>query len=322
MTTLPLQEMRHRFEADFYEHEPLSRHTSARVGGPADVLLTADSAQALAQIAVFLWQHELPVFILGGGSNILVSDAGVRGVVVLNRARQVEFNEVDDPPSVWAESGANFGALARQACQRGLSGLEWAVGVPGTLGGAVVGNAGAHNGDMSGCLIVAEILHRTEAMKLALNQDPIAELWPVERLDYHYRSSQLKNLAGQIVVLAARLQLARSTPVDAVAIADAFTAYRRRTQPPGASLGSMFKNPPGDYAGRLVEAAGLKGFRRGEAEISTLHANFFVNRGNATAADIYSLIETAQTTVKEKFGVSLELEVELVGEWQIERNAK
>ncbi len=196
------------------------------------------------------------------------------------------------------------------------------MGVPGTLGGAVVGNAGAHDGAIAGSLIVAEILHRNAAMKLALNQDPIAELWPVERLEYRYRSSLLKSLSGQVVVLAARLQLQRSTLAQAVGAADTFTAYRRRTQPPGATMGSMFKNPPGDYAGRLVEAAGLKGLRRGDAEISTLHANFFVNRGSATAADIYSLIETAHASVKEKFGVSLELEVELVGEWQVERSPK
>ena len=322
MTALPIQELRRRFEAGFSEHALLSRHTSARVGGPADVLLIAESSQDLARMAVFLWQHELPVFILGGGSNLLVSDAGVRGVVVLNRARKVIFNPADNPPSVWAESGANFGSLARQACQHGLSGLEWAVGVPGTLGGAVVGNAGAHASDMVASLIVAEILHRNACMKLASNQDPIAELWPVERLEYTYRNSVLKSQAGQAVVLAARLHLQPSNPAEATARADAFTAYRHRTQPPGATMGSMFKNPAGDYAGRLIEAADLKGLRRGQAEISSLHANFFVNHGGATAADIYSLIETAQKMVKDKFGVSLELEVELVGEWQTERSPK
>lgn len=289
---------------------PLDRFTSARVGGTAEILLEVESADELAQAATLLWSEGVAWKILGGGSNVLVSDSGVRGVVVVNRARKVSFDEDSDPPTVWAESGANFGLVARQAASRGLSGLEWAAGIPGTIGGAVVGNAGAHGGDMAGNLIVATILQRNLEDGV-----PIRVTWPVKRFEYAYRTSQLKRMPGQAVVLEAQLRLQRSTPEGVQAKMDEYVSYRRRTQPPGASMGSMFKNPPGDYAGRLIEAAGLKGVQVGDAQISTLHANFFINHGEATAADIYALIELAKRAVAEKFGVHLELEIELVGNW-------
>ena len=288
----------------------LDRFTSARVGGAAEVLLEVDSAEELEQAATLLWSEALPWKLLGGGSNVLVSDTGVRGVVVINRARKVRFEEDIDPPTVWAESGANFGLVARQAAIRGLSGLEWAAGIPGTVGGAVAGNAGAHGGDMAGNLIVATILHRNTE-----DGAPVRETWPVERLEYAYRSSLLQRMLGKAVVLDAQLSLQRSTPEEVQAQIDKFVNYRRLTQPPGASMGSMFKNPPGDYAGRLIEAAGLKGVQVGDAQISTLHANFFINHGEATAADVYALIELAKRIVAEKFGVHLVLEIELVGDW-------
>jgi len=291
---------------------PLERYTSARVGGPADALVEIKSADELAQIAGLLWREGLPWILVGGGSNILVADAGVRGVVVVNRARRVSLAESREPPQVWAESGANLGLISRQAASRGLSGLEWAGGIPGTLGGAVVGNAGAHGGDMAGSLAVAEILHHDPNVQEGM---PAREGWLVDRLDYAYRTSRLKHLPGQAVVLAATLRLERSTPQAVQAKLDELVAYRRRTQPPGASMGSMFRNPPGDYAGRLIDAAGLKGKRIGGAEISTLHGNFFINTGRATAADILSLIAVARECVYERFGVHLELEIELVGEW-------
>jgi UDP-N-acetylmuramate dehydrogenase len=291
---------------------PLARYTSARVGGPADVLLEVQSIDELVQASTLLWQEGLGWLILGGGSNVLVSDAGIRGVVVLNLARQVHFNQTGVSPSVWAESGANLGLIARQAAAKGLSGLEWAAGVPGTIGGAVVGNAGAHGGDMAGNLIVAEILHQGEKMQEGM---PNREVWPVERLEFAYRTSWLKRHAGQAVVLSARLRLEYSTPDVVQGKMEEYVKYRRRTQPPGASMGSMFKNPPGDYAGRLIDAAGLKGVRIGDAQISTLHGNFFINHGQAKAAEIYQLIDMVRKVVFEKFGVRLELEIELVGDW-------
>jgi UDP-N-acetylmuramate dehydrogenase len=294
-----------RLQADL----PLARFTAARLGGPADIFLEVRSLDELVRAASLLWQAGRAFTILGGGSNVLISDLGVRGVVLLNRARRVRFDLESDPPSVWAESGANFGRLARQAAQKGLSGLEWAAGIPGTLGGAVVGNAGAHGGDMAASLLLAEILHHHGQMEIH------RQTWPVKDLQYAYRTSRLKRQPGEAVVLGARLRLAHASHVEVQARLDELVAYRRRTQPPGASMGSMFKNPPGDYAGRLIEAAGLKGTRIGQARISRLHGNFFVNLGGARARDVYGLIRLAQDTVQARFGVRLELEVELLGEW-------
>jgi UDP-N-acetylmuramate dehydrogenase len=313
----------------------LSRYCAARVGGAADALLAVHTGDELAEACTTLWQIGGPFTILGGGSNVLISDRGVHGVVVLNQARRVRFG-VDEwgqktperrvPQQevlVWAESGANFGALARQAAQRGLAGLEWAAGIPGTIGGAVVGNAGAHGGDIAGNLIMAEILHHEGH---GVTMTTTRSNWSQEKLGFSYRSSSLKRHqpsadAGAesaqpwAAVLSAVLRLERSSAQAVKARSDELLVYRRRTQPPGASMGSMFKNPPGDYAGRLIEAAGLKGARRGQAEISSLHANFFINRGRATATDIYELIRLAQASVLDQFGVALELEIELLGEW-------
>lgn len=307
-----LSELRSRYGERLQENQPLSRLTSARVGGLADALLEAQTSEELAHMTAFAWMHQVPCFILGGGSNILVSDRGIRGLVIVNHARAIRFDDGGVNPTVWVESGANFGSLARQSCARGLAGLEWAVGIPGTVGGAVVGNAGAHGADMSGNLLLAEILHCNQLV----SYDMMKESWPVESFDYGYRTSALKRAPGEMVVLVALLKLERSTAEAAQAKADAYNAHRRRTQPPGATMGSMFKNPLGDYAGRLIEAAGLKGARVGDAEISTLHANFFVNRGQATASEIYQLILMAQKRVADRFQTQLELEIELVGEWE------
>jgi UDP-N-acetylmuramate dehydrogenase len=290
----------------------LSRYTAARLGGPAEALFVANTVSDLIQAVELAWREELPHVILGGGSNVLVSDAGVSALVIVNRARRTRFDEAAWPPVVWAESGANFGVLARQAAQHGLGGLAWAAGIPGTLGGAVVGNAGAHGGDMAGNLLMAEILHRTGAGR---EVEITHEQWSVNEMNYSYRSSQLKLQPGNAVVLSATLRLERSSPQVENSRLEELVMYRRRTQPPGASMGSMFKNPPGDYAGRLIEAAGLKGTCIGDAQISDLHANFFINRGDARAEHVRALIELAQREVAEQFGVMLELEVELIGEW-------
>lgn len=291
----------------------LAYYTTMRVGGPADALVLAETADELAGITTELWKTDLPFMILGGGSNVLVSDAGVRGVVVISRARPGERFHIADPESpesgsIWAEAGVNLSALARQTAARGLSGLEWASAIPGTVGGAVVGNAGAHGGDMAGSLSVAEILHRREGH----------QTWPVERLEYRYRGSALKGMhtpQPPAVVLSATFKLAQSTPEAVQEKVNVIAEKRRQSQPPGASMGSMFRNPPGDYAGRLIEAAGLKGTRVGGAEISSQHANFFINKGNATAADIYALVEIAKKAVADQLGVRLELEIELIGDY-------
>ena len=285
------------------ENVPLAPYTSARIGGPADIFLMADTSAELARIVKLLWKNDMPFTLLGGGSNVLVSDKGVRGVVVLNRAKGVKF-VTGDQPSVKAESGVVFSNLANRCASKGLAGLEWAAAVPGTVGGAVYGNAGAFGGDVSGDLISAELL--TMEGK---------ETFTVEQFGYGYRTSVLKRGELKAMVLSAEFALINSTKDDVTVKIQQFSAHRKATQPPGASMGSMFKNPEGTYAGKLIEDAGLKGTRIGNAEISPLHGNFFINHENTKAEDIRALIELVQKTVKEKQGVELELEIELVGEW-------
>jgi UDP-N-acetylmuramate dehydrogenase len=285
------------------ENVSLAPYTSARIGGPADILITADSADELARTIKLLRKQEIDYIILGGGSNVLVSDRGVRGVVVLNRAKAVRFHH-GEQPSVTAESGVIFSNLANRCAAKGLSGLEWAATVPGTIGGAVYGNAGAFGGDMAGSLVWAELL--TENGR---------EKFTTEQMGYGYRTSLLKRGELDGVVLCAELRLQDSTREAVSATIEQFGAHRKATQPPGASMGSMFKNPDGDYAGKLIDSAGLKGTRIGNAEISPVHGNFFINHGATRAEDIRALIELVMKTVKEKHGVDLELEVELVGDW-------
>ena len=300
--TLPaLAALRDVFGACLLLDEPLAKHTSARIGGPADAFLVAETSADLEQAARAAWAHDLPLFILGGGSNILISDTGVRGLVVHNQADAVHF----DGQTVRAGSGLSTIHMARRAAQRGLAGLEWAIGIPGTLGGAVYGNAGAHGGDMAG------IVTRVQA----ITPDGPLELTG-EQMVYQYRSSILKRERRRCVVLSAELRLTPADPAAIKARMKEYTDYRKRTQPPGATIGSMFKNPPGDYAGRLIEAAGLKGQRLGGAEISAVHANFFLNAGDACAADVKALADLAIREVEARFGKRLELEIELVGEWR------
>jgi UDP-N-acetylmuramate dehydrogenase len=285
------------------ENVSLAPYTSARIGGPADVLITVESADELARTIKLLQKQEIEYILLGGGSNVLVSDRGVRGVVVLNRAKGVRFHG-GDQPSVTAESGVIFSNLANRCAVKGLSGLEWAATVPGTIGGAVYGNAGAFGGDMAGNLVWADLLTEDGRKKFT-----------AEQMAYGYRTSILKRGELDGIVLCAELRLENSTREAVSTTVEQFGAHRKATQPPGASMGSMFKNPDGDYAGKLIEAAGLKGTRIGNAEISPVHGNFFLNHGATRAEDIRALIELVIKTVKEKQGVELELEVELVGEW-------
>jgi UDP-N-acetylmuramate dehydrogenase len=304
-TSTPLEPLRAAFGGRLQENILMANYTTAHVGGPVDAAVIAQSAAELENAVQSLWDLKVSFFLLGSGSNVLVSDAGLRGVVVINRAHTVKIDTHTSPPTVWAESGANLSATARQLALRGLSGLEWAANIPGSVGGAVYGNAGAYKMDVKACLVLAEILHRTQGR----------QSWPGARLEFDYRSSILKRDPGQAVVLAARFGLTASTKDEVQARMDSYNAQRRRSQPPGASLGSMFKNPAGDYAGRLIEAAGLKGTRSGGAQISKMHANFFVNDQQASAKDIWGLIQLAHRTVQDKFGINLDLEVELLGEW-------
>jgi len=301
-----ISELRNLFGDRLQENVSMANYTTARVGGNAEAMLIAHTTEDLERAAQKLWEHDVPFYLLGAGSNILVSDKGLSGVVIINRARNIKIDVHSDPVTVLAESGANLGSVARQVALRGLSGLEWAATIPGSVGGAVYGNAGAHGGDMAGNLVLAEILHRNQGK----------QTWTVEQMAYSYRSSALKRNPGQAIILDARMQLTPSTVQAVQERMDANSAQRRQTQPPGASLGSMFKNPAGDFAGRLIEAAGLKGARMGGVEISPIHANFFVNNDQATASDIWKMIQMARKAVQQKFGITLELEVELLGEWE------
>jgi UDP-N-acetylmuramate dehydrogenase len=309
-----LESLRNVFGERLQVDVPLKRYTAARIGGNADAMITANSVNELVETVKTLWGSGIPFVILGSGSNVLVSDEGVKQVVVLNRARKITFNPQTETQTVLVESGANLGALARQAAAHGFSGLEWAAGIPGTVGGAVYGNAGAHGTDMSGNLVLANILQLNPGNG-DNTRDGVQENWPVERFEYAYRSSIIKRQPGCIVILAALLKLDISS-VEAVQVKmEEFRILRQQSQPSGASLGSIFKNPEGDHAGRLIEAAGLKGATIGKVEISRKHANFFINQGNAKASDYATLISLAQEKVSEKFGVKLELEIELIGDW-------
>lgn len=304
-----LDKLREIFGSKLQENVRMAHYTTARVGGVVDGLLPVYTVDELAKAAQALWELELSFRILGSGANILVSDEGFHGVMVLNRAHNLKIRSNAVPPSVLAESGAIFGTVARQTALRGLSGLEWATSVPGTVGGAVYGNAGAHGSDIAHDLEMATILHPNKGIE-ALSAD---------EMGYQYRSSVFKREGIPAVIPSAVFKLQPSTREEAWQKITAFSEKRLASQPPGASTGSTFKNPEGDYAGRLIEAAGLKGSQAGQAQISPVHANFIVNEGGATAQDYYKLIRLAQARVKEKFGVQLELEIELLGEFKDEQ---
>jgi UDP-N-acetylmuramate dehydrogenase len=286
------------------ENEPLARFTALRIGGPARLMTIATTRETLCQAVTLSRLHDVPIWILGNGSNILVSDEGVQGLVVVNRVRAACFAD----RSVKAESGISLSTLARQCVTRGLGGLEWAVDIPGSVGGALVGNAGAWGSDIASVLVRACVLEPEGSVVS----------WPAERFGYTYRSSLLKSQKrcerGSAVILDAEFALWHGERETLKKRAAQLAARRKATQPPGATCGSVFKNPPGDYAGRLIEAAGLKGHRVGGAEISPVHANFIVNFGGATAANVKDLIDLARQSVLAQFGIDLEPEVELVGD--------
>jgi len=279
--------------------EPLASHTCLRVGGPADLLIVCESAGEVIWAVELAQRHGIDWRVLGGGCNVLVADSGVRGLVIVNRAARVEF----DGPVARAETGALLAALAGEAVRRGLAGLEWAAGLPGTVGGAVVGNAGAFEGD------IAAILHSATVLEPSGEAVARSNEW----FEFEYRLSRIKR-GGGYVVLAATFELEPQDSESLAARADEILEWRRTRHPAGATVGSTFKNPPDSHAGYLIEQAGLRGYRVGGAQISELHGNFFMNTGGATAADVWALIQHARATVGQQFGMQLELEIELLGE--------
>lgn len=291
------------------EEVKLAPYTSFNIGGPARWLLTVQNLSDLIAALHLLSSHRYPFFLLGGGSNLLISDAGIPGLVILNHCKRILWPETETPePAVTAESGAALAGFARAAIRHNLSGLAWAVSIPGTIGGAVVGNAGAHGSSIADHLQDAILWH----------QGRIQRFTPAQ-LQLSYRRSVLKNQVNRPalapVVLSATFRLQRGDISQEKALAEHYITHRRRTQPLDKSAGSIFKNPPGDYAGRLIEAAGLKGYRLGDAAISTRHANFIVNLGQATAADVLSLMNHIRHTIDQRFGIILQPEIQLAGDW-------
>jgi len=280
--------------------EPLHRYTSFRIGGPADIFVSPASVDDVAVVQQLAAAHGVPLVVIGGGSNLLVADAGVRGIVLrIGRG----LSRIDwDGSRVTAEAGAPLPLLAKEAARRGLTGLEFAGGIPGTVGGALVMNAGAHDGCM------AQVVRRVWIVEAGTTVELDAG-----ELEFGYRTSRLQREKGWVAVRT-ELELAPGDREEIHAKMLAYLQKRRRTQPLGTkNAGSIFKNPPGDFAGRLLEQAGCKGMAEGDAYVSPVHANFIINRGRATAADVLRLIERMRCRVRERFGVELDLEVGLVG---------
>lgn len=305
---------RDRLGVEVAEGVVLARFTTLRVGGPARYFLESGDARLLARALAAAVAEGIPVLVLGGGSNLLVADAGFPGLVV---KYTVHGHRLETAPDgglvVRVAAGTNLANLARRLAREGLAGLEWASNVPGTVGGAVVNNAGAFGGSTAEHVVDVELVRPGGAR----------ETLSLAELDYAYRTSVLKRgELGPVVVASARLRVRRDDPHAATARIQAFQAQRTATQPRQLSAGSIFANPPGDYSGRLIEAVGLKGMRRGGAEISGVHANFIVNTGGATAADVLWLIQQAQRVVWREHGVWLQTEVQLVGAWEPEQLAE
>lgn len=283
---------------------PLARFTSLRVGGPAERLVEVHSRADLLHALEAARAAEVRWFVLGNGTDLVVADAGMGGVVIRNRARSVKV----DGTAIGADAGTPMALLVRAATAAGLTGIEFGASIPGTVGGAVWANAGAHDSDMS------EVVEQVEAWR---PEDGTLVEFDAEACSFGYRESRFKHSAEVVVATTCRLQA--GSPDLITERLTAIRSQRLASQPlDKQNAGSVFRNPPGDHAGRLIEAAGLKGFRLGGAEVSTRHANFIVTDRGARAADVRALVKHVQRVVSERFGVTLVLEIELVGEWGAE----
>lgn len=290
------------------ESEPMARHTTFGIGGPADLYVRVSTLDQLTAAFVTARRHGLPAFVLGSGSNILVSDAGVRGVVIENDAKGIQGPDPlpNGKARAVAESGASFAATARRLCRAGYWGLEWATGIPGTLGGAVVYNAGAYGGCLADVLV---------SVRVADAEGGERELAAAD-LRLEYRGSVFtRGLLRDMVVLSVTFDLTPGDPEEIMRRVGELDTKRLAAQPRGRNAGSIFKNPPEHAAWSLIDKVGLRGHRVGDAEISQKHANFFSNTGHATAADVKALIDLAQQRVHEQFGIELHREVQLVGDF-------
>ena len=282
--------------------EPMKNHTTFRIGGPADALALPKTPEEVAEVVRFCHEHAQPYYVLGNGSNLLVSDEGYRGIVLqLYR----NFNDIQvNGEMITVQSGAMLAAVARTAYQNGLTGLEFASGIPGTIGGAVVMNAGAYGGEMKHVLREVTVLTK-EGEVLAI---------PAKALELGYRTSVIPKNGW--IVLGAVLQLKKGDPEQILARMEELKEQRITKQPLDLpSAGSTFKRPEGYFAGKLIMDAGLRGFTVGGAQVSEKHCGFVVNRGDATAADVWELICEVKHRVKEMTGVELEPEVKLLGDF-------
>jgi len=293
------EEFRKTFGSAVRFNEPLAPYTSWQVGGPADYFIAPQSVEELAEAVCLGKQFDLPLFVMGNGTNLLVLDGGIRGLVVHVGAAFSYIKRINK--GITAGAGIAMTTLAMKTADEGLSGVEFAAGIPGTLGGAAIMNAGAFG---------SYIGERIQAVRLVSENGDTAELTKKE-LSFGYRSS---NLPGKGVLFEADLFLEEGRSDESHRLIEGFIAERRRRHPEQPSAGSVFRNPPDMPAGKIIEQAGLKGLKIGGAEVSTKHANFIVNTGGATAADILALMERVRREVKEKFALALQLEVKIVGE--------
>lgn len=289
--------------ADIAENEPMSRHTTFRIGGNADVFIKISDITQLKSLIPELVKREIPYYVIGKGSNLLVGDKGFRGVVL---QLDESFGEVKvNDYTLTAGAGASMAKIARMAQQNSLSGLEFAAGIPGTVGGGVIMNAGAYGGEMKD--IVSKVCF--------MCADGTIEELSGEEMQFGYRTSVLKNKPEHIV-LAVEMKLRPGNGEEILATMQELAVRRKDKQPlEYPSAGSTFKRPEGYFAGKLIGDADLSGFRVGDAEVSTKHNGFIINKGNATAADVKTLIEAVRDKVYEKFQVELEPEVIFLGEF-------
>ena len=280
--------------------EPMSAHTTFRIGGPAEIFVEPDSEQTLCQVVSLCREAGVAFVCVGNGSNLLVSDSGIRGVVISMR-KGMEWLELEDD-LMTAGAGVLLSKTAAEGCRAGLGGLEFAAGIPGSVGGAVVMNAGAYGGEMKQVL--------TKVHVLMPNGDFV---WiPVEEMGLGYRTSCIPSCGG--IVTAAQFKLECKDSGAIKAEMDELARRRREKQPlEFPSAGSTFKRPEGYFAGKLIQDAGLAGFRVGGAEVSAKHCGFVINRGGATAADVLELCRQVQDRVYSQFGVSLEMEIRRLG---------
>jgi UDP-N-acetylmuramate dehydrogenase len=283
------------------EHEPMAAHTTWKIGGPADLLLIPRDLDGLRAMLACLHEHRVPWMVIGRGSNTLVSDGGIRGAVI--KLEQAFADVQFDGGQIDAGAAFSFIKLSVLAGKHGLTGLEFAGGIPGSVGGAVYMNAGAHGTDIAQILTSADVLFADGTIRRMTNAE----------LTFAYRHSILQTQAG--IVLRAQFALQTGERREIAAKMASFKERRQRTQPWNQPCaGSVFRNPPGDFAARLIEQAGLKGKQCGDAQISPLHANFIVNLGQAKAADVLHLIAWIRTEVRHAFGVDLVAEVLVLGE--------